>query len=279
MPKPITQFKNDKLFAIFAGEPGCGKSSAAVSVRRPGRKMCMLDFDLRARGILDGIKSGWLKDPDDIHVEQFHPSKGYDPLNSFFEMRQQAFKSKGEHEYDTMEIASLFAFSRMLKLTSHKLQKGKTIGNLRIDGPADFNFEISGTHQCFDFLRSFGCNLILDAHLVPKWGKYGFDDEGNPIDAWGKDLDKDGAAALQYSENHIIGEEINVRAKYASTVMSYFDDIYRFGKESNKRGQVTYTVEFSSVFAKNTFGIKPGVHDITGQNFYDYFKKLTGWEG
>lgn len=241
--------------------------------------MCMLDFDLRAMGIMAAIKDGWLKEPENIDIEQFHPSKGFDPLNSFFEMRQQAFKAKGERDYDTMEIASLFAFSRMLKLTSHKLQKGKMIGSLRMDGPSDFNFEISGTHQCFDFLRSFGCNLILDAHLINKWGKFAFDEDGKPVDEWGREMSKDDVDARQFTPNHIVGEQINVRPAYASTVMSYFDDIYRFGKEANRKGQVVYTVEFASVFAKNTFGIKPGVHDITGQSFYDYFKKITGWEG
>jgi hypothetical protein len=137
------------------------------------------------------------------------------------------------------------------------------IGGLRISGPGDFNFEVSGMKQLVDIMHGFPCNFILSAHILDKYGK--------PRPRPG--MSQSEIDALVYAPNEIVGEKLNLRDQVGETLLSCFSNVFRFSRES-VGGKLKFYVEFASEICGNAFGIPPGVHDITGKNFYNYLQDL-----
>lgn len=286
--KPINEFSNSKyLQMMFVGPSGSAKSTAGASLGEIGPYV-NCDFDRRARGIMDAVKQSLISG-DNVFVEEFASDhEAFIQWNKFLEI-QLANKRANVFQLKTIQISSLFSWSRAFKnISKHTWGGGMKIKNkgnviLTLDGQQEFNAEITGTHQSMDCLRMLPCNIILDAHVIPRWGRVRHDADGNPLDALGNKIEKSEEGekeleALQRSPNEVIGNKINARPEYAESVLSYFDNVFEFDKEV-KGSRVIYTVEFVNSLAKNSFGVKPGKHDITGQSFYKYFKKLTGWDG
>jgi len=243
--------ESKNFFGLFVGRSGDGKSVAAASFPK---YMKVFDFDFRIEGVLGGLKAGCLKDVKGIDFEQYNTrdKDSFDKFNKDLQVLENA-RTAGTFQYSTISVESLFSMCRMLIIASHGIQGGKKIGNLRVSGPGDYGFEVSGTHQIFDFLRILPCNLICSAHIIDKYGK----------------LDR----TKEYSESGVVGEKLTVRDQLGESVQAYFSNVYRFSREvvNNK---TRFYVEFSTDLAKNSYGIGAGRHDITGINFYEYLQKL-----
>lgn len=253
MPKASDYKPETRFIGMFVGDSGCGKSAAAMSF--PGPKLD-LDFDLRFAGIADMIKQGIING-DDAEYEQFPPVKGLDKLNNLL-MQWDMQRKSGTFPYKTISVSSLGALTRVIMNEAHILTKGKMIGKYRISGGGDYNFEAQLTHQTFDYLRMYPCNLICNAHIVPKFGK--------------------APGANEYAQAEVIGEKLAVTGNLGVNVLTYFDNVFRFSREE-VNGKMKYYVEFATDLAKNTYGIDPGKHDITGKNFYNYLQELTTKKG
>lgn len=253
-----TDYKPDlRVFALFVGRSGDGKSVAADGF--PG-KILDLDFDYRFRGVANGGRLGLL-DLKQIDYEQFNPRGGWDAVDKRLVAIDHA-RLAGQFNYKTVTINSLTSLARLFVNASHNLQGGRKLGSLRISGPADFNFEATAMHQVFDFLRIWPCNIIATAHVIDRYGK--------PP----KEFDKDGNWINQYEGNVVVGEKLSLRDNLGENVMSYFDDIYRFSREDTG-SELKYYVQFAGDIARNSYGIPPGKHDITGKNFYQYLTNLV----
>lgn len=243
-----SEYKHDsRIFALFVGRSGDGKSSAAASF--PGPVMD-LDFDFRFAGIKGAIDAG-MCDGNSIEYQQFNPRGGWEQVDNLL-TQWEIYRTSGMFPYKTVIVDSLTTLTRLLVVSSHKLQGGKSIGKLRVSGPGDFNFEAAGTHQFFDYLRTFPCHVICSAHIIDKYGK----------------LNK----ADQYSETGVVGEKLSIRDNLGENVQTYFDNVLRFSRQV-ENGQTKYFVNFATDLAKNSWGIPPGEHDITSKNFYNYLQE------
>ncbi len=243
--------ESKNFFGLFVGRSGDGKSVAETSFPRPA---LVFDFDFRYEGIAGGLAAGCLTDLKDIEIKQYNTrtKDGFTNFNNDLQVLENSRKS-GNFPYRTVIVDSLFPMTRSLIVASHELQGGKKIGDLRISGPGDYGFEVSGTHQIFDFLRMLPCNLLCSAHIIDKYGKL--------------DRSKD------YSESGVVGEKLTVRDQLGESVQAYFSNVFRFSREV-VNSRTRFYVEFSTDLAKNSYGIGAGKHDITGKNFYEFLQKL-----
>lgn len=248
MPNAMQYKTEDRIFALFVGRSGSGKSVAAASFDRP---LVDLDMDFRFAGIKAAIDQGIISG-DEVSYEQFAPRSGWTPIEKYL-MNLDFLRVQGAFPLKTIIIDSVTSLTRLLVVTSHAEQRGKSIGSLRVSGPGDYAFEASATHQVFDYLRSFKCNIIATAHIIDKYGK---------IDP-----------SKEYSESGVVGEKLSIRENLGENIQTYFDNVFRFSRDVVS-GQVKYYVEFATDLAKNAYAIPPGKFDITGKNFSVFFKEL-----
>lgn len=245
----INEYKDEqRIFALFCATSKSGKSTAAASFPKPYHQA---DFDLRFAGVKGAVDQGII-DGKGISYTQFNPTRGLPALEKHLTDLENYYVI-GQFPYKSYEIASLTNLARLLVLASHGLQGGKTLGGLRISGPADFNFESSGTHQVFDKLRTFPCHIIVSAHIVPKWGK----SKGAP----------------EYAPQEVIGHRLSVRDNLGENVQTYFDNVFQFSREMRDE-KLHYYVEFANDLAGNTWGIPPGKFEITNKPFYPFLQDL-----
>ena len=157
---------------------------------------------------------------------------------------------------DLIQVDSITSLSTLMKAFSSEAAKGKELTaqgfSYRVDSPADFGMELSGTEGLMNALKTLPTTVIFTAHLVNRYGK---------------------APGKEYGENIVIGEQILGRDKNAETVVSRFDNVFRFDRREIN-GQMLYFVSFSTDLAKNTFGIPPGEHNVTNIPFMKYFMEL-----
>lgn len=249
MPAASAYIPNQRIFALFVGRSKSGKSVAGASFPTP---WVDLDFDFRFDGIKAAIDQGLIS-AEGREYYQFPPRNGWKPVDEWL-TQQESYRLQGHFLLNTIQVSSITSLTRLLVVTSHLNQGGKKIGNiLRMSGPQDFNVESSGTHQVFDFLRSWPCNVIAEAHIVDKYGK----------------LDK----SSEFSETGITGEKLSIRDNLGENILTYFNNVFRFSHRI-VNGKMRYFVEFSTDVAANTFGIPPGEHDITDKQFYPYLQAL-----
>jgi len=240
-----------KFLGLFVGRSGDGKSVAAASFPRP---MMILDFDFRISGIEGGVSSKCLENTSGIEYEQFNArtAAGYTKFDNLL-VTWETMRQAGTFPYKTIVIDSMFSMSRVFLAQAHAVLKGKFIGSLRMSGPGDYGFEVSATHQVFDFLRMLQCNVICSAHTIDKYGKI---DPNDP-----------------YSSNEVKGEKLTVRDQLGESVQAYFDNVFRFSRDQGNN-KLYYRVEFATDLAKNSYGIGPGQHDVTNKNFHNYLTSL-----
>jgi len=272
MPK-ASDFKPDqRLFALFVSRSGDGKSTSAASWGSVGRYFEM-DFDLRFGGIHGAIQQKIISG-ENVEYQQFHPRNGWKAADELLQ-QWEIHRISGTFPYKTIGVGSATSLARLFVNTSHQLQKGRVLGPvdkeglpkagaLRISGPGDFNFEVSGIHQFLDYLKAYPCNVIVTAHIIDKWGK---------------PRNEDGTLKeeTQFASNVVVGEKLALRDQVGETILSVFDNVFRFSREE-VGNQLKYYVEFATDLAKNSYGIKPKRYDITNQNFYEFFQKLRNGE-
>src|SRR5438552_11632473 len=181
---------NNKLFALFIGRSGSGKSVAAASLPKPLEE---LDFDLRANGIKDAVSQGWLNG-ENIFFKEFDPFGGFIPIQQHLTAHYNLIAARA-FKYQTLDVGSLTSLIRLLDLTVLNTPKDISgighlnISGLAITGAADYKFESQAAHKIFDYLRVFPCNVIVSAHIIDKYGR-------NPN------------AKDQYSPQVVVGEKL-----------------------------------------------------------------------
>ena len=255
------------IFALFIGKSGSGKTCAAASFPGPIK---FLDFDGRIRGILG---ANWIDRKGLGEVIQFPPDPKkptYIKVSEIIET-DLAFCNMGKYPFKTLVLGSLtaqtFSFLSDAKAITHAGNKGKSLGKLPMAGPEDYGFEATGTYQMLAGLRSLyehpngPKNVIIDAHIVDKWGK--------PI--------KDNGDTDTYAASEVVGEKLSLRDKISENVQIYFDHVWRF--DSRMVGnEPHHYVSFRTDLARTSFANLPnGQVDITGKPFYQELKRLAGF--
>lgn len=257
MPSASELTPEDRFVGLFVGRSGSGKTVASCSFAEEGL-LEVLDFDGRIRGILG---APWL-DPfrKNINYTYFPPRQAgiIDTINKKLESWLVA-SNVGQFHAKTVVVSSLTSqcatiVQAALPLT-HANNKGMSFGTINLTGPEDYKYESQATLSILSFLRSIPrINIIVEAHIVPKWGK-----------APGSDG--------KFSENVQIGEKLSITDKLGENCLIYFDHKFRFDRSEDGR---RHTVRFRSDLAQTSYsGLPDGDVDLTGKSFYQVLKGLT----
>jgi hypothetical protein len=248
----ITDLPLDQnVFALFVSRSGDGKSSAAASFPAPK----FYDFDRRIRGIQ--WTSEIVPEYKAIDYEYFSPDKGFKDVEKSLEALVASVKTR-TCPFKTIVWDSLTNGNRLFLTDSFDFLKPtdkgvKMMGSLRVPAMGEFLYESTACSQIFDYLRTLPLNVIVTAHVIERYGK-----------APGADA---------YSENVVVGEKLSVRDKIGENVLTYFDEVYQFDREVFGN-EVKHYVSFRSTIAKTAYKNLPnGKQDITGKNFYEYWKE------
>lgn len=249
------QIQDDKRFVgLFVGRSGHGKSTAAYSFPHPIK---VLDVDGRIRG---GIACPWIERKGIDYVSFPPVSEKYlwNQLNEEFEMILIACKNN-QFNYQTLVLDSLtFAATGILldtaRMTSKNEKKGNKVGGLILNDPGDYKMMYTSVASVMGFLKSLPIpNIIVTAHITPKWGK--------------KEGDGD------YDDSTIIGEQLLLPDKLAEQVPGNFDHVLKFSKVDGGEMQgIKYYFKAQSDLAKTAYKIPPGAIEIQG-SFYDQLMK------
>lgn len=247
-----------RFFGLFIGPSGSGKTSAAVTFPKPE----LLDFDLRNDG------ATWTQSivPDGSKVEYkaFTPDKGWDEVSKRLDQIKMELNARPSkiYSYETLICDSLTALSHMYLTDCAKMDpktkeavvRGNIVGSLRIPGPADWNYQYNAAYQTYDYLRGFPINVISTAHVVDRYEK-----QSDP-----------------YAAPVVAGEKLTLTDKLGANILIYFDEVYRFGKEKEGK-KIVYWVQFrDGDLARTVYTQLPdGKQDITGKNFYQFWKSLV----
>lgn len=271
MPKASSLTNESRFMALFVGPKHSGKTVAAASWLPPGPKlMKVLDGDGRIRGILG---APWIQ-RERIEYDYYPPRIASD--KTFFERVNadlEAFEiqvRQNPNLYATYVSDSATAFCKNLILDAIPLTHqgsngkgiGRRIGTVEMAGPSDYGFEATGFEGYLSYLRSMPLNVIVTAHVIDKFDK---------------PLKEDGTKDT-YAENIIVGEKISLRDKIAANCTIYFDHIFRFDRKIVGKEERFFVEYVSNIACTSFLGLKPGRHDITGKNFYEYTMGLVNGE-
>lgn len=253
MPSTTQLSTEDRFIGLFVGRSGCGKTVAACSFPGP---IEVLDFDGRIRGILG---ASWI-DKKQVNYDSFPPRESgvIDRINKKLEGWMNASRVSQFHVktivLDSLTSQCATIVQAALPLT-HAGGKGMSFGTINLTGPEDYKYESQATLSILSFLRSLpGINVIVTAHIVPRWGK---------VDP-----------ANKFSESVPVGEKLSITDKLGENCLIYFDHIFRFDRSEDGR---RHTVQFRSDLARTSFAELPdGVQDITGKSFYDFMQSKLG---
>ncbi len=261
MPSASSLTAESRFMALFVGEKHSGKTAAACSFyqKEGKKKVKVLDGDGRIRGLLG---CSWI-DKNRVDYD-YYPPRVAGNTKPFFERVNEDLEAmlvdirNGKSPYETYVGDSATAFCKNLILDSipltHADGKGRSIGTMQVTGIEEFKFESAGMDAYLSFLRSIPLNVILTAHVVPKWGYPG-------------GIKPKPGEIIERVE---IGEELSLRAKIAANSSIYFDHIFRFRRRMVQNKE-QFTVEFIGDIACTSYpNLKPGEYDITGLNFYDF---------
>jgi hypothetical protein len=262
-------------FSLFVGESGSGKSAAIASYAKLG-PLLLLDFDKRARGIL-GMRSILGEETlKNIEVKQ------YDILNSFqavdkelsslvdlSKMDKCPYKTIVLESVNTLETCFMNMVDSIAQTSKGTGIATKTVGGIRVYGPAHYKFASTAFRQLRDFrlMQLKNVNVILSCWTVNKWDKPTvINDQGNEV-------------KQQYADNIVVGKKLHLTDKMSEEVPGCFDDIFEFYKQedSRKPSNVKHGVRFVSSIAKSTNEKlkKVGEADLTDKCFIDVLRELT----
>lgn len=286
MPKIIDIDPLDcAYFLMFVGESGSGKTGAAASFPKPKIE----DFDNRVKGTLPMIRKNIYDKPEEMDYKTWAPPAGWAHISKYVDtLKMECITQREKYSGPlTYVFDSLTNMCKMLIEESLELQKGNIIPNpydettqtvggkkadpsskdygrhsLRLSGPSDYKYEGEGIYQLLSTLRGlnsgiFGMklNMIFTAHVIPLWGK--------PED------EKHKGEILQYADSVIVGKRISLRDKVQTNLLTVFDEVYYFEKDSKGKHFVQFNSEVArSVLVPND--IKK--YDITDKNFYKFWQ-------
>lgn len=245
-----------RMFALFVSRSAGGKSCAAMSVLDEEDTGEVLDFDIR---------KGYIGQPylklDKWNITQFAPiSTGYADVEKHMKQAMALFGVRGQKPFGTLIIDSLWSLLRILLTDSVSLNtKGAVKGQMKLTGPADYNYQSQTLFEFFDYIRSLPCHVIINCLLVDKFVP-------------GNKRDRDGNL-MEYQEQVKDGVELaGLTNKLAAIVPGYFDEVYQFGRDSTGS---KFHVEFYSDLARSVHKMPRGPVDITGKSFYEVWKGLV----
>ena len=253
MPSASELTPDTATMNLFVGPTKSGKKCAASSYPGP---TYYFDFDMRIKGLIAAKE--WGVDVSQIDYDYYPPEPGVveNTEKKLSELIGQY--NTGLLKYKTIILGSItgqtFAYLQQGNRLTHApgndgKAKGKTIGTTNMAGPAEYGYEATATYNLLGALRRMqGINIIVTAHVVPRYGK------SNPADP--------------YSETIEVGSKLSIRDKIAANAGIYFTEVYEFRKEL--RGtNLAHEVRFRSDIASTTHAKLPnGWSDITGKNFY-----------
>lgn len=273
----ILDIKTDvESFSLFVGESGSGKTSAIASYGKLG-PMLIMDFDKRARGIL-GLRSTLGEEClKNIEVKEYNILNSFQEVDKDLERLVNQSKA-GNCPYKTIVLESVNSletcFMNMVDSIA-QMQKGtgiatKTVGGIRVYGPAHYKFASTAFRQLRDFrlLQLKGVHVILSCWVVNKWDKPTVKDEKTGMDV-----------KQQYADNIVVGKKLLLTEKMAEEVPGCFDDIYEFYKAEGQfiSSGVKHGVRFESSLAKSTSEALRAAKDVdlTNKCFIDVYQQLT----
>lgn len=261
MPKVIDLTPDSRFLALFVGRSKSGKTCAEMSWRANEEEWIENhDFDGRIRGILG---APWLS-KNNITYEYYTPrqKKGStDPIPYIKIMDKlgtyQVMAGTGQPIPTTLILDSLTSETNQMLDQSipftHSAEsgakKGRFQGPVAMAGPGDYGFEAKATYDIINMFRSCPVrNIIVSAHIVPKWGKP--------------------PGADEYADSIILGEQLSVRDKIGENVQIYFDHIFKFERRLIG-SELRYFCITRSDLASTSFDELPNEFEITGKNFYE----------
>jgi hypothetical protein len=267
----------DNLVAMIVGNAGSGKTSAIASFASETEPMYVFDIDHRIKGIL-GSKE-WLSGSlAHIDFDQYDTRDGFIEVERRFERFYNMYE-KRDLKYKSILIESVGSLAEMFlldcqrnkgliqgadlsKLPADKRKGTRIQGNIAFPVPDDYHYVKRAFHILFyNYFTAFPkCNIFLSAWTTDRYGK----DPENP-----------------YGENVMLpGKGLLATNKLASELPGYFDEIWEFTKEETgvSRQPVAYKVKFNSYLAKTSIPelARCVSLDLTGKNFNQEFKRLTG---
>lgn len=162
MPKSFNQVTYDTIFALFKGEPGLRKSSAAVSFPKP----YFFDVDGKMDALHAPIKA-WGINPVDIE---------YDTYTDWTGILNQLEKFRTNCKYKTLIIDSITSVADAINRQTLKIKgsdnAGKRIAGIPVNSIEDFNAEDSALKEMVALLKDIKSyhklHVILIAHVIQK---------------------------------------------------------------------------------------------------------------
>lgn len=245
--------QDDKRFVgLFVGRSGHGKSTAAYSFPHPIK---VLDVDGRIRG---GLACDWVvrKGIDYVPFPPVGDKYLWIQLNQEFETILTMIKAN-QFNYQTLVLDSItFAAAGILldtaRMTKAGEKKGNVSGGLVLNDPGDYRMMYTSISSIMGFLKSLPIpNIIVTAHITPKWGK--------------------AAGADDYDDNVIIGEQLLLPDKIAEVIPGNFDHVFKFRKHDGGAMQgIKYFFSANGDLARSAYNprIPYGEQEIKG-SFYD----------
>lgn len=163
----MSSVSNNYHFSLFKGEPGCRKSTAALSYPKPHY---WFSFDGKMNALSIPMKL-WKIDPKEIH---------YDDYTDWTKARAKLEQLQVNCPYKTIIIDSItscadYMLRQMLTLKQGKTRAsgagaGKVIGGISVNEIEDFNAEAAGLTELIaltkDIHKYHKIDIILIAHVI-----------------------------------------------------------------------------------------------------------------
>jgi hypothetical protein len=257
----VTLDQQERLFMMFKGEPGSGKSIGYLGFPKP---LYIFDLDGRIRSLRN-----FLRGPDDDRIIDGITFQTF-PTYDEFAIKLEGFQR--DCPYRTIVIDGLTALARLTirhimisKGGGHLLTVplgtkpsdagGKRLGSIQVPGLEEFNGESSALQECLDVCRALkGVNIVWTAHVI-------------------KTEEKD-----QTNKRVIVSRSLLTGGKkVAAMIPGYFDEVYHFAQDRFE-GILEYTIWTENTgtdFAKTALPLPERV-GFTRKNFKAPLTKDNG---
>lgn len=252
---------DDRFSCVFAGKTKSGKTAALASFPKP---LHIMEFDNRIQGIYG---CPWV-DKEGITFEYFPPKTDAFPVSladrvikylntllAYYKVDPTNIKGKIPR---TLALDSITALTHGLLFDSieetHEGGKDLKIAGMPVPGKRDYGYESNATKNILAILRALPIeNLIVTGHLVDVY------------------------EANEKQEQVITGQKLSLREKIQAETGIFFNEQWEFTR-TNKGTLPKFQVQFYSSYAMSSQKLPGGVHDITGKNFYEFYKSCVGKE-
>lgn len=259
MPKLSEWTEEGNYFALHVGDSGSGKTCASVSFAKEDKPLYVFDCDKRIGGAMNHpLSTEWKKwvDYDTIPTSP----EGLEKVITTLE------KWKVRCPFHTVVLSTITTFDDSVMRYAEKYAgaPANKFGRYNMAGMSHYMLQGSAFDELIALCKELKCNVIIEAHWVPK---YKSDGPGKP-----KTIPD--------------GMQIAIRDKLAVTFPINFNNVFFFRKTAemvwNKAAlanemQVKYEVITDNELARTTTPGLPRIIDITGKSFYrEVFERMDG---